>query len=359
MQVIRGRLSRSHHKANAATRALTITALLAVAFPATAAAAHTPPAHAHAATSPAPTTGSRDTHLDHAILALGAGYATPSGSPQVRALQHRLAHAGYTPDGIDGIFGPRTRHAVTAFQAAHRLQPDGIAGPRTWAALATPTLILGPGAADSPADSSDVRSLQHHLAAAGDPPGPIDGQYGPLTQTAVTRFQRSHHLHVNGIAAPPTLTLLAKPTPPPTHHSTPPRPAHHSTPPRPAHHSTPASPAPRTAPAPVTHPAVTAPGTGSVPWNILIGLGLAVALIIAAMWYLLSPGSAGAATMSRPRARVVRTHQHTATTPHRTHTTATSAVHDHDAHVQDTVATSATVATHRHSRAHQPKQPHA
>lgn len=34
-----------------------------------------------------------------------------------------------------GLFGPRTEAAVTAFQRAHGLVPDGICGQKTWAAL--------------------------------------------------------------------------------------------------------------------------------------------------------------------------------------------------------------------------------
>ena len=64
----------------------------------------------------------------------GAGYAG-HGAGRVRALQRHLTRAGYAPGPIDGRYGPRTEQAVARFQAAHRLQADGIAGPQTLAHL--------------------------------------------------------------------------------------------------------------------------------------------------------------------------------------------------------------------------------
>lgn len=64
----------------------------------------------------------------------GAGYATGGAAP-VRALQRRLAAAGYAPGPIDGLFGPRTEHAVRRLQAAHGIKVNGVAGRLTFAAL--------------------------------------------------------------------------------------------------------------------------------------------------------------------------------------------------------------------------------
>jgi chitosanase len=55
----------------------------------------------------------------------------------VAALQMALTRSGY-PAGQDGVFGPRTETALKQFQAARGLQPDGIAGPITLAALDHP-----------------------------------------------------------------------------------------------------------------------------------------------------------------------------------------------------------------------------
>ncbi len=54
---------------------------------------------------------------------------------RVRKLQQRLTALGFDPGAADGIFGPKTEAALTAFQESRGLQADGIAGPKTWEAL--------------------------------------------------------------------------------------------------------------------------------------------------------------------------------------------------------------------------------
>jgi GH24 family phage-related lysozyme (muramidase) len=51
-------------------------------------------------------------------------------------LQKRLLAKGYKPGTPDGIFGYGTQSAVLAFQRASGLSADGVAGPKTLAALA-------------------------------------------------------------------------------------------------------------------------------------------------------------------------------------------------------------------------------
>jgi lysozyme len=65
---------------------------------------------------------------DEPVLKLGA-----SGKA-VERLQRALTAAGHAT-AVDGDFGPGTKRAVRAFQAARGLVADGVVGPATWAAL--------------------------------------------------------------------------------------------------------------------------------------------------------------------------------------------------------------------------------
>lgn len=54
---------------------------------------------------------------------------------EVAKLQRALQRAGYSPGTIDGAYGSATTAAVTRFQQAQNLTADGVAGPKTLAAL--------------------------------------------------------------------------------------------------------------------------------------------------------------------------------------------------------------------------------
>ena len=111
-----------------------------------------------------------------------------STGPDVRRLQILFVMTkllDYT--GIDGSFGPQTQGAVKSFQQSSNLTADGVVGPATWNALAAdpnmPRLARG-------STGSVVSALQKALASYGGPntptdPGPIDGDFGPRTESAV------------------------------------------------------------------------------------------------------------------------------------------------------------------------------
>lgn len=112
---------------------------------------------------------------------------------RVRVLQYLLiAHGEHLL--TDGLFGPRTKDAVEAWQRARHLTVDGIAGAQTWVTL---TPVTGQG------DKGDVVRAVQVAAGAAD-----DGIFGPKTKAAVEAFQASHGLTADGIVGPNTWPVL-------------------------------------------------------------------------------------------------------------------------------------------------------
>lgn len=110
-------------------------------------------------------------------------------------LQARLLDAGFDPGPRDGVFGPKTRQAVSSFQTSRSLPATGEVDQATWDALAA-----SPSAPSlAPGDrGTTVADLQRRLAAAGHDPGPIDGIYGGRTEAAVRSFQTESGLAATG-----------------------------------------------------------------------------------------------------------------------------------------------------------------
>jgi Putative peptidoglycan binding domain len=88
--------------------------------------------------------------------------------------------------GIDSVFDPKTQDAVKSFQQGSNLTAEGIVGPLTWAPLSadpqTPRLARG-------STGTAVSALQKGLLTFGGAnsatdPGPIDGNFGPRTESA-------------------------------------------------------------------------------------------------------------------------------------------------------------------------------
>ena len=159
----------------------------------------------------------------------------------VKQMQQCLIDAGYlAPGGADGDFGPGTEKSVAAFQADQGFAADGVGWPQTigalqheftpWTTVVEPTdFSVGkeersctkcsykesrtkepPGILRPGMVNDGVFDLQGKLNEAGYDCGEPDGSYGPMTQNAVTQFEKDNGLTPDGIAWPGVITLLHK-----------------------------------------------------------------------------------------------------------------------------------------------------
>lgn len=130
----------------------------------------------------------------------------------VKPLQRQLKNYDYYHDHIDGSFGPLTFKGVENFQEDHGLSVDGIAGPDTKKTLKkvksqeqqfkdAPNLKRG-------SHNKTVKAVQKQLKHLNYYHSNLDGIYGPLTEKAVTAFQQSNHITIDGIAGPKTYSAL-------------------------------------------------------------------------------------------------------------------------------------------------------
>lgn len=162
------------------------------------------------------------------LLILGFGNAAMAlqrgdrGS-EVSALQTRLTTLGCYSGEVTGTFGPQTEAGVKSCQQQFNLTADGIAGPKTMAALngtgsaadLTPqTVETGSGTTSGNLPNAitnsreillqrgdrgnNVTELQTRLQQLGYNTGGVDGVFGSMTEAAVQQLQRSAQLPSDG-----------------------------------------------------------------------------------------------------------------------------------------------------------------
>ncbi len=147
-----------------------------------------------------------------ATAALAGGCASSSSAPQppapeaappavvtiVTGLQEDLLRLGYRPGAMTGVFSPVTVAALEQFQGDNGVPERGSLGPAT----ATTLDAHLPGASEA------VRALQSALTEVGLFRGVIDGRYGASVLTAVDALQRRAGIPVDGQYGPQTDTAL-------------------------------------------------------------------------------------------------------------------------------------------------------
>lgn len=92
-----------------------------------------------------------------------------SRGDEVTQIQTKLKRWGYYNGNIDGIYGSQTQEAVRYFQRKNGLTVDGIAGPKTLAAMGITS--SSSGSTSSSSNSSNVNLLARliHGEARGEP----------------------------------------------------------------------------------------------------------------------------------------------------------------------------------------------
>jgi peptidoglycan hydrolase-like protein with peptidoglycan-binding domain len=133
---------------------------------------------------------------------------------EARAVQLLLTYHGFNPGKIDGIVGGRSRTAIAAFTAKHRLPATGdhkdllAALLETLPPAADDQIALPSSAGATPCAAPDLRVIQSLLEFLGWSPGPVDGKPGPRTRNATAGFQRSLRLAPTGEADAGLLAAL-------------------------------------------------------------------------------------------------------------------------------------------------------
>lgn len=123
-----------------------------------------------------------------------------SEGENVKTVQYLVAAQGQ-PASVDGVFGPRTKAAVQAFQSSRGLTADGAVGPDTW-----PLLIIQVKQGSS---GDAVRAVQSQIRGRGDGAQTlVDGIFGPATDDVVRAFQSLLGLPVDGIVGDQTWNHL-------------------------------------------------------------------------------------------------------------------------------------------------------
>ena len=152
--------------------------------------------------------------------------------PTVEAVQKELLASGFYKGPVDGVFGKRTRKAISDYETTNGLPDTGRATPqliehikftREVAQASRFTGSTGDAAPEQPepsadpieppaseASGEDVLKVQKSLSELGYAPGPIDGVLSATTRRAIREFERDRGLAETGAVNGAVVMELAK-----------------------------------------------------------------------------------------------------------------------------------------------------
>ena len=122
---------------------------------------------------------------------------TYSSHSLLKRTQRALAQRGYDPGPADGLMGAKTRQSLQRFQKQQGIAADGKPS------LALLALLK---ATDNP---PGIQLAQASLKTLGYDPGPVDGQLGQKTVTALKAYQTACRLPSDGVLNAEVLCQLA------------------------------------------------------------------------------------------------------------------------------------------------------
>jgi len=127
-------------------------------------------------------------HLDAATFELLTQISPDSAS--AKDIQQRLIDLGYLQGAADGVIGPRSTEALQLFQRLNGLSVTGKVNDSTLARLFSDAALSVPASLSSGSKGDEVKALQLRLIQFGFFDGEADGSYGQSTTAAVRSFQQ-------------------------------------------------------------------------------------------------------------------------------------------------------------------------
>jgi len=129
-----------------------------------------------------------------------SGLSKEAREQLVGEIQSALKSLGYYSGVVDGIEGPMTRNAVSAYEAASGLPATGTITYSIYRKVRQTAHQASNGRAPArlASDQQQVLSVQRVLSDLGYGPGPVNGEFTGSTEDAIRRFETHRGLPPTG-----------------------------------------------------------------------------------------------------------------------------------------------------------------